>query len=1230
MFEWFINKIAFARRNILSLNKKAARPKHSLDQKIESLNNAISDLYAEMRNNFDVLDYVNSIMNIKVVKNKILSSARKVKAYNKILDVEDQIGTYLSDYGALIYLLYRFVLKNASELDLTKPNANRFLKLFDEKEGFSGQSRDLNNILSREYDILKEKTTTEKPFSAQEDPNGNTEERISNIPENTLSDSGQDPARKLQEKEDSKANESLFDEGNKPLLQRVDSALRTYPTIRDAFRAYVYSVKHQPKTPTKRNLDVKLLNKLSPEIKEDLSKYISITSGDSVVGKDLEESVNTSYITVTAPKKWFGVEMTLAQAEAVTAKLKEITKLLPNKSSSRNLIESLKTYRDAIASLANIEPYKSNPELYQALLNKTNYNQLKNIISEHDTMQEKDAKEYLSYLRGNIQKLSDAVNQSKKQKSTNLYKTYYSDIVKDRAAILNSIKYSDKLSDEDKANITYWLGNTFNDIIKNLGQGYSNLLRKHGSTVGEELSNEAFAHTLEATYIQQTVDTAEALRNSEILSELRWDTIAKDVADNAFGGRKPNDERWTTVRDFVRNSPSNLYELQNSMENQKLFNKVISSLRRSMISEVSFTDDPYAIRRAISRETGFQFPKAYGIFDVGETADVLNSGAMREILGIKARDTSDEYTEVDEMRIYKVYPDIQAYKAADGTYYPVKKFRTLSGYSYSVDWDNPVPEPVVVNPQAKDINGTTYIYGANTEKAYKKYADGSLIETNITRDQVVSGDVPDSPFNELKNIDNNSAEYKEKVQELIDSGRGYELLRDGVVSPKDGDLYTRTLSSVRNRGDLSSLVKNKIITRDNGIEKAENGEEHDLYYEGVRQLIDSGSAYTVLSDGLLGDSETDEKYRDLYRRAVRDAILAGRGVDLIVNNIITNPKHIKEVVYYLAKHNPNSIKELEQANVITPEEADKLSQEFNGKYAPRQDGFVPKNPVQSLVQSLADNTALTDDDVANYIVSDITDRQVYETGIVTSLLNEYFDQNRAKSIWDKIKSFLNSNKKVNTNKEESSTSGSENAVPDITNPTTEEENQTATSGFYFGIQKSASFFLFANSTDHYNIYDPKINNDQQRLLEDPSGFMYNEPRQDSMEGDKKKSKEFSMEKLGKVFNAIKDSSESAFNEIKDLVKQSSAKSGDDLVRYLELWAENNWNGEKAVEAYNETAVDHRDRAYFWGMFKRNVLPQIENLPSFVNAINAMSNSKAVDASDVNTSEYKYVGNKPIN
>ena len=58
-----------------------------------------------MRKDLKVLNYVSDIINITSVKHAILSSAHKVNAYNKILDVEEQIGTYLGDYGALMYLL---------------------------------------------------------------------------------------------------------------------------------------------------------------------------------------------------------------------------------------------------------------------------------------------------------------------------------------------------------------------------------------------------------------------------------------------------------------------------------------------------------------------------------------------------------------------------------------------------------------------------------------------------------------------------------------------------------------------------------------------------------------------------------------------------------------------------------------------------------------------------------------------------------------------------------------------------------------------------------------------------------------------------------------------------------------------------------------------------------------------------------------------------------------------
>ena len=115
-----------------------------------------------------------------------------------------------------------------------------------------------------------------------------------------------------------------------------------------------------------------------------------------------------------------------------------------------------------------------------------------------------------------------------------------------------------------------------------------------------------------------------------------------------------------------------------------------------------------------------------------------------------------------------------------------------------------------------------------------------------------------------------------------------------------------------------------------------------------------------------------------------------------------------------------------------------------------------------------------------------------------------------------------------------------------------------------------------------------------------------------------------MEKLGKVLNTIKMNSDEQWNDIVELVRQSSAKSGDDLAEFLELWANNNWNGDAAVRAYNETAVEPRNRSYFWSMFKRNVWPQIQKNPAVVNATNELSTGDPVEKHDVETTEYTHV------
>lgn len=189
-------------------------------------------------------------------------------------------------------------------------------------------------------------------------------------------------------------------------------------------------------------------------------------------------------------------------------------------------------------------------------------------------------------------------------------------------------------------------------------------------------------------------------------------------------------------------------------------------------------------------------------------------------------------------------------------------------------------------------------------------------------------------------------------------------------------------------------------------------------------------------------------------------------------------------------------------------------------------------------------------------------------------------------------------------------------------PTTSDEENTHKTGFtYYGIHTIASLFKLAE--DKYTIgFNPEQETKEQKLLENPGTEFDFTPTQDSKAADTEKSKEFSMEKLGKVLNSIKTESPDKYAEIQKIIKQSSAKSGEDLLKYLVLWEKNNWNGSAALRAYNNESVEHRDNSYFWSMFERNVWPAIKEHPSVVNAVNKLKSNKPVNAEDVNTNKYK--------
>lgn len=200
---------------------------------------------------------------------------------------------------------------------------------------------------------------------------------------------------------------------------------------------------------------------------------------------------------------------------------------------------------------------------------------------------------------------------------------------------------------------------------------------------------------------------------------------------------------------------------------------------------------------------------------------------------------------------------------------------------------------------------------------------------------------------------------------------------------------------------------------------------------------------------------------------------------------------------------------------------------------------------------------------------------------------------------------------------------------DALTPTQEENNLATESGFYFGIQKTASFFKFAHSEDNYGDYNIKREKDESKLIESPDAedFKYNpNTSEQSAAQDAVANEEFSMEKLGKVLKVIKDESEEKWGEIVKLIEQSSPKSGDDLAKYVQLWANNNWNGEEARRIYNEQAVptETRNHSYFWKMFKNNVWPQLQNNPSVVNVVKKLNKNRPAEETDVKTNEYKNV------
>lgn len=187
---------------------------------------------------------------------------------------------------------------------------------------------------------------------------------------------------------------------------------------------------------------------------------------------------------------------------------------------------------------------------------------------------------------------------------------------------------------------------------------------------------------------------------------------------------------------------------------------------------------------------------------------------------------------------------------------------------------------------------------------------------------------------------------------------------------------------------------------------------------------------------------------------------------------------------------------------------------------------------------------------------------------------------------------------------------------------TEEENSIAKEeGFVFvGFEKTAAFFKFAESEDNYTEFNPTREDNEQGLIE---GFKFDEENtEDSLKEEKQQSEEFSMEKLAKVLNIIKQESSDGWDEIKKSIEQSSPKSGKELSDFAETWADCEWNASKALRMYNTLNGTRHPNSYFWKMFKNNVLPQIQSNPRVVNAIKKLSHGKPATEEDVDTVEYK--------
>lgn len=514
---------------------------------------------------------------------------------------------------------------------------------------------------------------------------------------------------------------------------------------------------------------------------------------------------------------------------------------------------------------------------------------------------------------------------------------------------------------------------------------------------------------------------------------------------------------------------------------------------------------------------------------------------------------------------------------------------------------------------ARDLNDTgalrSLLTDPDSEEGLSEQYETLLGNKKVLEDSIENRE------NQLTNLKEKGANKEEisKVETILNKKK--ELLH--TVNERIKDVGAR----------LIALNKDHFTERDLGKKDEIEPSEIKTVFPDKKAYEYSGNWYEVVKNPV------SNKYK-VTTKKVQDPVIVDPEVYKVDSDLYVSGKNSDK--YYKLNQETGSISDIPQRDLLG-DYIGTYKEWYNSGSKSRINPKTPENTHikinERIVEQLRNNP-----EKSKELLLRVYDKP--DTEVSSYIKNSLFE-----NFEDNADALLDFSKRININnapeelvdrlntifKEHSSENKKQKEEPkeqeDLISPTEDEEVITEKSGFMFGMRRTAAFFKFAASDDNYTEMNSKQEDKEQKLIEAPGveDFQYNEENsENSKTEDVELTEEFSMEKLGKVLRIIKSESPEKWEEIVDIVRQSSAKSGDELAVFLQLFANNNWNGEAALRAYNKEAVSPRNRSYFWSMFKRNVWPQLQSNPSVVNVVKALNKNVAVDEEDVDTNEYKNV------